>query len=212
MIVKWDEAREGLTKVMETIEAPSTSGKQLLGVDTSGMTLNIEQRLLVVDGPKFSQATSYVMTLIPTANYSRSTWDVEHIGSKDGFNGIVLYHGVVMGQFVRIDRYENGISVDNLYVPTYKQNQVDTLVALVEHIMQGVRVYNVGTGTKAIIMDAVIIIGWRPYRPADPGEFDRGNPQANAFLNDPFLNEGGGGGTSGSDGLTLPSGEIRMVL
>lgn len=208
----WNDAVMGVNNLLESVEAPISSNRQMYATDATGARRNVFQRILVADGINFPEASGYVMTIIPSSH----DYDIRafnHAQGKSGFDGVVLYHYLASDQFVRVDRYERGVSVDFVWVSSYTDYQIDTLQTLVDKVMGGVKIFASNNAQTKVqegdtyYLEAAVIIGHRSCGGTSfgyPGSSDNGNSNGHYF--DAFLiqskvcnPEGSGGG-----GLELP--------
>lgn len=202
----WDYALRGTNHLLESVEAPIETDQRYVAQDSDGNDHDVFQRILVADGVNFPEASGYVMTIIPTSGgYDISRFN--HAEDKAGFSGIVLYHWLVTGQFVRVDRYADGVSVDNIWVSSYTDYQLDTLQKVVDKVMGGIKLFRreiartKGMGDDVLHIDPVCVIGVRPGRGGSGGGLGgvpgsgsgSGRPQYEDMTK-PTNPEGSGGG------------------
>lgn len=183
----WNQAREESQGVLEAVGVPLVSSRELFAIDKNGRKSIVEQRIMVADGDKFYMSEAYLMTIIPDADYIYELWGVEHAGDKHNFSGVILFHSLRTGQFVRIDRYKFGTSIDHIYISTYKNANLHLLHNIIDEIMDGTGLFYNSNLTRGIEDENEIgcVICWGTYKGGYP-------------FSDSFGNGFSGGGGSGS--------------
>lgn len=218
-IPQWGGAREEISGVLEAVEVPIMTNKNLFAIDSNGHRLVVHQRVLVADGQNFRHTASYMMTLIAASDYSGDLWSIEHAGDRRGFTGIILYHALSNGQFVKVNRLENGQSVEQLYVSKYSDEHIELLRIEIDRIMCGTRIFQPLFATKGIDdvneIGEVVVIGSSGNGtgsgggPGGPGKDDKSGNETNE--DDQQCPDGGGGGGGGWTPPALPQGPPPMT-
>lgn len=93
----WEFALYGSNALLESVEAPIQASQAFTAHDSDGNDYAVFQKVMVADGINFTEASAYMMTIIPTsAHYDISQFN--HAQGKTNFSGIVLYHSISTGR------------------------------------------------------------------------------------------------------------------
>ena len=105
-------------------------------------TVNVYQKLIVVKNIVSGIKSSYILNLIPDADYDKKYLKQVgdrfiNCGDKGGFSGVAFYTIPNLNRFLCMSKYENGVKIKKVFL-SGKREQLEAKVAIVRELLGGI--------------------------------------------------------------------------